>query len=87
MLRIERSANGVTHLSVSGEVNLANMADLASMIEAEPSGRRIVLDLRDLTLVDRDAIQYLADCESGGIRLKNCPGYVREWIRRERNSK
>jgi predicted metal-binding protein len=42
------------------------------------------LDLKDVTLVDRDAIKYLADCEADGTKLANCPAYVREWIGRER---
>jgi hypothetical protein len=38
------------------------------------------LDLREITLVDREAVSYLALCEFRGIRLRNCPPYVREWI-------
>jgi hypothetical protein len=44
----------------------------------------IALDLTDVTLVDRDAIGFLKRCEVNGIELKNCAGYVREWITRER---
>src|SRR5271169_1190812 len=47
-------------------------------------GRCVVLDLKDLTLVDRDAVRFLKRCEAGGIGLKNCPAYIREWIERER---
>ena len=43
----------------------------------------IALDLRDVTLVDRDAIRYLADCEADGTQLANCPPYVRKWIGQE----
>jgi predicted metal-binding protein len=39
--------------------------------------------LKDVTLVDRDAIKFLIDCKAGGIKLENCPPYIREWIERE----
>jgi hypothetical protein len=36
--------------------------------------------LKDLTLANQDAINFLERCEAGGITLKNCPAYIREWI-------
>jgi hypothetical protein len=42
------------------------------------------LDLKDLTLVDQDAIRFLERCETGNIQLKNCPAYIREWITKGR---
>jgi hypothetical protein len=50
----------------------------------EANGRHIVLDLKDLILVGRDAIGFLERCEANSITLKNCPAYVREWITRQR---
>jgi predicted metal-binding protein len=47
--------------------------------------RTIVLDLRDVRLADRDAVKFLRDCEADGMKLENCPAYVREWIDREKN--
>ena len=48
------------------------------------TGQILVLDLKDLTLVDRDTVRFLESCEEDGIKLKNCPAYIREWITRER---
>jgi hypothetical protein len=42
-----------------------------------------VLDLRDVVLVDRDVVRFLRACEVGGIALRNCPPYIRDWIARE----
>ena len=39
--------------------------------------------VEDVKLVDREAVSFLAPCEASGIRLENCPAYVREWIRHE----
>jgi len=86
MLRIEKSNNRETLLAVSGEMNQGNLADLITLIKSEPPGRQIVLDLRDVTLADRDSVQFLARCEGDSIRLENCPAYIREWIRTESNA-
>ena len=47
--------------------------------------RSIVLDLRDERLADRDAVKFLRDCEAEGMKLENCPAYVREWMDREKD--
>jgi hypothetical protein len=47
--------------------------------------RKIILDLRDLRLADRDAVRFLRGCEADGMTLKNCPAYVREWMDREKD--
>ena len=44
----------------------------------------MTLDLRELTLVDYDAVSFLVRCEADNIQLKNCAAYIREWITRER---
>ena len=64
-----------------------NVAELKEVIESEARGRGIALDLRDLTLVDRDAVKFLERCESDSIKLENCPAYIREWIEREREGR
>ena len=60
------------------------IGELETLINSETSGRRIVLDLKDLTLVNENAITFLGRCEANSITLKNCPAYVREWINAQR---
>jgi hypothetical protein len=43
----------------------------------------MALDLRDLLLVDREAVKLLAFHESNGAELKNCRAYIREWVTKE----
>ena len=82
MLRIDRSANGEVRFTLSGRVGVAHVAELQRLIDAEPAeSRPIVLDLEDVKLVDREAVSFLARCEASGIKLDNCPAYVREWLR------
>jgi hypothetical protein len=84
MLRIQRSENGEVVLTLSGQMDEEAIAELQSVIYSESSGRRITLDLRNLTLVNEDGVIFLESCESNGITLENCPPYVREWITRQR---
>ena len=85
MLKIRRVANGEVVFTVSGRVHEENLAELKDLFRLEAQGRLIVLDLRDLTLVDREAVRFLERCDSNGIKLKNCPAYIREWMLRERD--
>jgi anti-anti-sigma regulatory factor len=84
MLKITRAANGVVIFTVSGRMDAENLAELETLLSSEANGRRIALDLKDLTLVDQDAVRFLGRCEADNIQLKNCPAYIREWITRER---
>jgi anti-anti-sigma regulatory factor len=86
MLRIRRSANGQVVFTLSGRMNLEEVAELETLIKSEASGRHLVLDLKDVTLVGQDAIAFLARCEADNITLKNCAAYVRDWITRQRES-
>ena len=60
------------------------IAELEALINSEANGRRIVLDLKNLTLVNENAITFLVGCVANSITLKNCPAYVREWINAQR---
>jgi anti-anti-sigma regulatory factor len=87
MLKIQRAANGEVVFSLIGRMDGENVAELKTILSSEAKGRRIVLDLKDLTLVDRDAVGFLERCEADSVKLKNCPAYIREWITRERNGR
>jgi len=84
MLRIQRSANEEVVFTLSGQMDDESITELETLINSEVNGRRIVLDLKDLTLVNENAITFLERCEANSITLKNCPAYIREWITRQR---
>jgi hypothetical protein len=50
----------------------------------EAPGQLLMIDLRDLMLANRDAVCFLANCETDGIKLENCPLHIRSWIDREK---
>jgi anti-anti-sigma regulatory factor len=84
MLKIQRTANIEVVLTLVGRMDGENVAELKALFLSESKGRRIVLDLKDLTLVDNEAVKYLERCEADGTQLRNCPAYIREWIMRQR---
>lgn len=86
MLKITKATNGDVVFKLSGRMDAENVSELETLISAEASGRRIILDLQDLTLVDQDVVSFLRCCEAESIELKNCPAYIREWITGERNA-
>ncbi len=83
MLRIQRKANGKVTFALSGRIEAEDIDELRRLFELEDISRKIALDLRDVTLVDRDGIKFLSVCEVDGIQLENCPAYIREWIGQE----
>ena len=83
MLRISKGPEGPVSISfsLSGRIQSEHMAELGALLDAE--NRRVILDLKEVTLVCCDAVRFLGACESRGIELRNCPAYVRRWITRE----
>ena len=73
--------------TLSGRMEAENAAELETLTRSEEKGRPIVLDLKDLTLANQDAINFLERCEAAGITLKNCPAYVREWIMSQKSTR
>jgi len=84
MLKIDRSSNGRTVFTLSGRIEVEDTKQLQQLLASEASGKQLVLNLRDVTLVNQDGVEFLARCEADNIALENCPPYVRDWIGRER---
>jgi hypothetical protein len=81
MLKTQRSGDGHVVFTLSGRIETAEeIEELQQVFAIETSGKQLILDLRDVTLVTRDAVQFLRRCEADGIKLDNCPLHVRRWI-------
>jgi len=83
MLKILRSVNGKVVFILSGRIEVEDVAELQRLFALESEHHHLALDLKDVTIVDPDAVKALARWEAEGIRLENCPAYVRAWIERE----
>jgi anti-anti-sigma regulatory factor len=82
MFKIQRSANGRVLFKLSGRIEAEEVKELRQLLASETTGQQLVLDLRDVTLVNQGAVKFLASCETDSIKLENCPAYIREWIER-----
>ena len=80
MLKIQRSANGRVVFTLSGRIEAEDVKELRQLLALETEGQPLVWDLRDVTLVNQDAVKFLAGCEADSIQLENCPAYIRVWI-------
>ena len=67
-------------LRISGRITGEDLDVLRTAIEEGPV---VALDLTEVELVNRDAVEYLARTERNGIELKHCRAYIREWVARE----
>jgi hypothetical protein len=82
--RVERFVCGddLVVLRVSGRIHAEQVDMLRELLGLEEV--RVVVDLREVTLVDREAVSFLALCEAQGVELENCAAYLREWVDREK---
>jgi len=82
--RVQRSTvDDASVLMLSGDIAGDHTADLEALVDAGATGP-MVLDLEDVSVVDRAGVLLLARSEARGAILRNCPAYVREWIHREK---
>jgi hypothetical protein len=84
--RIESAARGPFRVfALSGRIETPAIAELRRLFELQTDRHDIVLDLKDVTMVDRDVMCFFAKCEEEGVKLENCAPYIREWMEREKD--
>ena len=73
---------------MSGRLGVDNVYVLLQVLDAEPCDAPFVLALGELRFVDPFGVAILARCEAKGVRLLDCPSFIRLWIDalRERES-
>jgi len=82
--RIDRDVTreNLVVVHISGRITTDDVDMLRGVLEQETNA--VAIDLKDVLLVDREAVMLLAHRESNGAELKNCPPYIREWVTREK---
>jgi hypothetical protein len=82
--RIDRivSAEHLVVLYISGRITGEHVEMLRGVLEQESAC--FAIDLTNVLLADREAVQLLVLSEAKGTELRNCPPYIREWVTRER---
>jgi hypothetical protein len=58
---------------------------LGRLFEFQRDYRDIVLDLKEVGVVDREVMRFFMSCEADGVKLENCTPYIREWMEREKD--
>ena len=81
---VEESDDEKIVLRLIGRIESEHVRDLETQVTNET--RVVVLDLAEIKLVNHAAIRFLRRSEDSGIELRNCPPYVREWIRLDRRA-
>jgi len=82
VLKIQRSSNGRAVFTLSGRIETEDVEELQQLLAMETTDQELVLDLKNVTLVNQDVVTFLASCEADNITIENCPAYIREWIER-----
>ncbi len=87
MWKIQRLEDGdYVILGLSGRLERDQLAELQEAFASEAGNRDVVLDLKEVKLVDQDAVTFLARCEANGIKLHHCPSYIRAWITQDQGT-
>jgi hypothetical protein len=67
-------------LHISGHLQEVHIEMIDELLAKETDP--VALDLGEVTLVDREVVKFLATLDSRGVELRNCPGFIREWMRK-----
>jgi len=78
---------GPVTLVITGKCSGGSLGELRRAIDrARRSQKQIVIDMSEVTLVDRPSLQFLAAQARENITLINCPTYIQPWFTREDNA-
>jgi anti-anti-sigma regulatory factor len=84
--RIETATRGrFTVFILSGRIEEQAVAELRRLFEQQTDYRQIVLDLKDVSVVDLEVVRFLVHCQADGVTIENCTPYIREWMEREKD--
>ena len=75
---IDRDHLVLLHISGHLQEEHIEMIDELLAKETDP----VALDLGEVTLADREAVGFLATLDARGVGLRNCPAFIREWMRK-----
>ena len=82
-LKIDKHSNGATAMiRLIGRLHMHHIEELTRLLQGDAS--QIVIDLREVTLVDLDVVRFFLACEARGMQIKNCSAYIHQWMIQER---
>jgi hypothetical protein len=82
-LKIEKdSQGGKTTIRLIGHFQSEHVGELKKQLQ--DNGPRLVLDLKEITLVDVEVVRFLGACKADGVKIVHCSPYIRKWMAQER---
>ncbi len=82
-MKIEKDQRGgQTTIRLIGHFQSEHLGELKKQLQ--DNGPRLVLDLREVTVVDVEVVRFLAACQAAGVKIARCAQYIRKWMARER---
>jgi len=74
---------GTVRLAITGRMNANALGELRRAIERVRRRRgRVMIDLSEITLVDRPSLEFLTEQTKDEIELINCPAYLESWLKK-----
>jgi len=86
MLKITKQAENarINRVSLHGHFTGEYVPEVErALLEHGCKVAKLALDLRNVTFVDRTAMEFLCRARSKQIRIENTPSYVTRWIEQE----
>ena len=78
----ERRPDDSVILLLDGKIGEDALPELRESVSAARQTQQTVyIDLSEVTLVDRKAVEYFSEQADDEVKLVNCPVYLRRWIR------
>ena len=86
MLKITKQAESarISRVSLYGHFTGEYVPEVGKALSGNGcKGGKLALDLKNVTFVDRTAMEFLCRVKSKKIRIENNPSYVTRWIELE----
>ena len=84
-MRIEKDSHGCkTTIRLIGRFQSEHIGELKKQLQE--NGPQLVLDLKEVTLVDVGVVRFLGECKTNNVKIVHCAQYIREWMDRERGA-
>jgi anti-anti-sigma regulatory factor len=82
-LKIERDSHGGrTTIRLIGHFQSEHIEELKKQLR--DNGPQLVMDLKEVTVVDGEVVRFLEACRADGIKIVHCSSYIRKWMAQER---
>ena len=82
-MKIERNSHGGrTTIHLIGHFQSEHVGELKKQLQ--DNGPQLVLDLKEVTVVDVEVVRFLVASKADGVKIAHCSPYIRKWMAQER---